>query len=213
MNPVEMAMPSEKQVLAVLRSMPEYVQAFKKAFPGAKDAVTFDNMATAIGAFERKLLTPARWDKFLKGDQAALTSEEKAGFNAFTSAGCVACHAGAYVGGSMYQKLGLLKPYRDQSDLGRQQVTKNESDKMFFKVPSLRNIEKTGPYFHNGKVATLDQAVVQMADYELGKQLSGAETQSIVAWLRSLTGEVPKDYIKAPALPKATASTPKAEVD
>ena len=213
MNPVEMAMPSEKQVLAVLRSMPEYVQAFKKAFPGAKDALTFDNMATAIGAFERKLLTPARWDKFLKGDQGALTSEEKAGFNVFTSAGCAACHAGAYVGGNLYQKLGLLKPYPDQSDMGRYQVTKSESDKMFFKVPSLRNVEKTGPYFHNGKVATLDQAVVQMADYELGKQLSGAETQSVVAWLRSLTGEVPKDYIKAPTLPKATASTPKAEVD
>jgi cytochrome c peroxidase len=210
MNPVEMAMPSEKEVMAVLRSMPGYVEAFRKAFPRDKDPVSFNNMAVAIGAFERKLLTPARWDKFLGGDQAALTAEEKAGFNAFAATGCPTCHIGAYVGGNLYQKLGLMKPYPDQSDLGRYLVTKADSDKMFFKVPSLRNIEKTGPYFHNGKVETLEKAVSEMGEYELGKLLSQAEVQSIVTWLKSLTGEVPAEYIKPPELPKATARTPKA---
>ncbi len=209
MNPVEMAMPTEKQVVATLKSMPEYVQAFGKAFPDSKDPVSFDNMAVAIGSFERKLVTPARWDKFLRGDQAALTPEEKAGFNTFMAAGCQTCHVGTYVGGNLYQKLGVVKAYPDQSDLGRFQVTKAEADKMIFKVPSLRNIEKTGPYFHNGKVATLDQAITQMADYQLGKQLSPSEVSSVATWLKSLTGDLPTEYIKQPALPKSTARTPK----
>jgi cytochrome c peroxidase len=213
MNPVEMAMPSEAQVIAVLKSMPEYVQAFGKAFPREKDPVSFNNMAVAIGAFERKLLTPARWDKFLRGDQAALTPEEKAGFNTFATVGCTTCHVGTYVGGNLYQKLGVMKPYPDQSDLGRYQVTKAESDKMFFKVPSLRNIEKTGPYFHNGKVATLEQAVAEMGEDELGRELSQAEVRSIVTWLKSLTGDVPAEYVKPPALPKSTARTPKPAED
>ena len=213
LNPVEMAMPSEKNVTAVLNSMPAYVQAFKKAFPGAKDPVTFDNMANAIGAFERKLVTPARWDKFLRGDQAALTPEEKAGFNTFIAAGCQTCHAGAYLGGNLYQKLGVIKPYPDQSDLGRYQVTRSEGDKMVFKVPSLRNIEKTGPYFHNGKVPALDQTVAQMGEYQLGRRLSDAEVKSIVTWLQSLTGEIPAEYVKAPELPKSTARTPKANLN
>ena len=110
LNPVEMAMGSDKEVVAVLKSMPGYVDAFKKAFPADKNPVTFDNMALAIGAFERKLMTPSRWDKFLKGDQAALTAEEKAGFN---GAGCQTCHAGALLGGNLYQKIGVLKPYPD----------------------------------------------------------------------------------------------------
>ena len=145
MNSVEMAMPSEKGVVAVLKSMPEYVRAFKAAFPAEKDPVTFNNMAKAIGAFERNLITPSRWDKFLEGDQAALTPAEKQGFNTFITAGCQTCHSGALLGASLYQKLGMIKPYPDESDLGRFQVTKSEGDKMVFKVPSLRNIEKTGP--------------------------------------------------------------------
>jgi cytochrome c peroxidase len=106
MNPVEMAMTSQTQVIAVLKSMPEYVEAFKKAFPEDKDAVSYENMAKAIGAFERQLVTPSRWDKFLRGDSQALTNEEKSGFNLFMETGCQACHSGAYLGGSMYQKLG-----------------------------------------------------------------------------------------------------------
>jgi cytochrome c peroxidase len=213
MNPVEMAMPSEKVVVAVLKSMPGYMKAFKAAFPKEKDPVTFDNMAKAIGAFERKLTTPSRWDKFLEGDQAALTPAEKQGFNTYVTAGCQTCHSGALVGAGLYQKLGVTKPYPDEADLGRFQLTKSAGDKMVFKVPSLRNVEKTGPYFHNGKVGTLEQAVTEMAEYQVGKKLSDAETQSIVTWLKSLTGEIPAEYIKPPKLPESTAKTPKAEAE
>ena len=209
LNPVEMAMASEKQVVAVLKSMPEYVAAFQRAFPGEKDAVTFDNAANAIGAFERKLVTPSRWDKFLRGDEAALTPVEKAGFNVFTTTGCQACHAGALVGGNLYQKIGVIKPYPDASDPGRYKVTKSEGDRLFFKVPSLRNIEKTGPYFHNGKVPDLKQAVLQMAEYQVGRQLTDTEAESIVSWLKALTGDIPSDYVKPPVLPPSTAKTPK----
>ena len=209
LNPVEMAMGSERDVVAVLKSMPEYVEAFHQAFPKDKDPVTCDNMAAAIGAFERKLMTPARWDRFLNGDRDALTAEEKAGFHTFAEAGCQTCHAGALMGGNIYQRIGLYKPYPDTSDPGRFNVTKNDADKMLFKVPSLRNVEKTGPYFHNGKVATLDQAVALMADYQLGKPLSDQQVASIVVFLKALTGELPADYIKQPALPKSTAATPK----
>ena len=212
LNPVEMAMPDEKYVLRVLNSIPGYVEAFKKAYPDQKDPVTYDNMANAIGAFERKLVTPARWDQFLKGDKTALTPEEKAGFNKFVDAGCAACHMGAYAGGTLYQKLGVVKPWPDKTDLGRAKVTKNQGDEMMFKVPSLRNIEKTGPYFHDGKVATLEEAIKLMAEYELGKQLVDADVKSIAAWLRSLTGTIPADYIKPPALPPSGPKTPKPDL-
>jgi cytochrome c peroxidase len=213
MNPVEMAMPSEKQVLTVLNSMPEYVQSFKKAFPEDKDPVSYDNMAKAIGAFERRLVTPSRWDKFLRGDQAALTNEEKAGFNDYMEAGCQACHAGAYLGGNQYQRLGAAKPWPDTTDPGREKVTKNEADRMVFKVPSLRNIEKTGPYYHNGKVEKLADAIARMAEFQLGKTLTAEKIGSIATFLKALTGEVPAEYIKAPELPKSTSKTPKPEVD
>jgi cytochrome c peroxidase len=207
MNPVEMAMPSEKDVTAVLQSMPEYVNAFKAAFPGEKNPVTLDNAALAIGTFERGLLTPSRWDKFLNGDKTALTADEQAGLAAFLSTGCANCHAGALLGGNMYQKIGVMKPYPDNADLGRYKVTNIESDKQMFKVPMLRNVARTAPYFHDGKVATLDQTVARMADYQLGKQLSGADVASIVTFLNALTGEIPADYIRKPELPKSTAKT------
>jgi cytochrome c peroxidase len=209
LNPVEMAMSSAEAVIAVLESMPEYVAAFKRAFPKEGKPVTYDNMALAIGAFERGLLTPSRWDKFLNGDKAALTAEEQAGFHAFVSAGCSTCHAGALLGGNLFQKIGVMKPYPDASDPGRYKVTRVESDKMMFKVPSLRNVAKTAPYFHNGKVATLDQAVAQMADYQLDKQLPASEISSIVAFLNALTGIVPMQYIQKPELPKSMPRTPK----
>jgi len=209
LNPVEMAMSSEKEVIAVLRSMPEYVDAFRKAFPSDKDPVTFDNVGKAIGAFERKLMTPSRWDRFLQGDQQALTSAEKAGFNEFVNAGCPACHAGALVGGNLFQKIGVAEPWPDTTDPGRFKVTRSEADKFIFKVPSLRNAEKTAPYFHNGKTATLHDAVAQMAEFQLGKTLTDAQIQSIQTWIRTLTGQLPADYIKPPVLPKSTSKTPK----
>jgi cytochrome c peroxidase len=211
LNPVEMAMKDQKRVVEVLRSIPEYVEAFQKAFPDQKDSLTFDNVAQAIGAFERKLVTSSRWDKFLGGDQAALTDQEKAGLNTFLDAGCQACHSGAFMGGSVFQKLGAVKPYPDTRDLGRFDVTNQDADKQVFKVPSLRNVEKTAPYFHDGSVKTLEEAVTKMANYQLGRSLSPADATSILAFLKTLTGDLPSEYIKEPALPKSTAKTPKPE--
>jgi cytochrome c peroxidase len=209
LNPVEMAMPDEKRVLAVLNSMPEYIAAFQKAFPGEKHPVTFDNLAKAIGVFERKLVTVSRWDKFLGGDQAALSDEEKTGLNKFLDAGCQNCHNGVYVGGSMFQKLGLAKPWDNTNDPGRFAVTKQEADRMVFKVPTLRNVEKTAPYFHDGSITTLEDAVRQMADHQLARTLSKEEADSIVTFLKAMTGELPTEYIKEPPLPKSTGRTPK----
>ena len=206
LNPIEMAMPSGKAVVAVLRSMPEYVAAFRKAFPGERNPVTFGHAAEAIGAFERGLIVPSRWDGFLNGDEAALTPAEKAGFNQFVAAGCATCHSGALIGGTAFQKLGVAKGYPDSSDPGRYQVTKKESDRMLFKVPSLRNVAMTAPYFHNGKVAAVEQAVAMMADYQTGRQLKATEVLGIVTWLKSLTGEIPAGYIRQPQLPRVEAA-------
>jgi len=208
LNPVEMALPSEAAAVRVLASMPEYVALFHQAFPGEQDPVTFINMALAIGAFERGLVTPARWDRFLNGDTAALSEAEHAGFNTFTATGCHGCHYGAYVGGNSFERLGLVKPWPNQSDLGREQITNLPADRLVFKVPSLRNVAKTEPYFHDGSIATLDEAIRQMAVHQRGYRLSDAEVKSIVAWLDALTGEIPLDYIKPPALPKSTPNTP-----
>ncbi|MCB9557950.1 MAG: c-type cytochrome [Deltaproteobacteria bacterium] len=209
LNPVEMAMPNEAAVLKTLKSMPEYLAAFKKAFPEQQDPLTYDNVGNAIGAFERRLITPAPWDRFLAGEGSALTEQQKKGFLTFHQTGCVTCHAGAYLGGQMFQKLGLVKAWPSQKDLGRFAVTKNEAEKMMFKVPSLRNVAKTGPYFHDGSVKELGSAVRMMAEHQLGKTLSDAEVGEIVAFLGALTGEVPSDYIKEPKLPASTKATPK----
>lgn len=198
-NPVEMAMPDEKAAIAKLAKDKSYVERFKKAFPGDKESLTMDNLAKAIGAFERKLVTPSRWDKLLGGDRSALTSAEKAGFKKFIEAGCNTCHAGAYVGGQMYQKLGLAKPWPKDDDLGRHEVTKQDVDKMFFKVPSLRNVAKTAPYFHDGSIATLPEAIKLMARHQLGKELSDGDVASIATFLGALTGEIPKAYVAQPA--------------
>ena len=212
LNPAEMAMPSERAVVAVLQSIPEYAQAFHRAFPDDPDPLTLRNMARAIAAFERKLVTPSRWDRFLNGDDAALTAEEKAGFQAFLDAGCAVCHAGTYVGGNLYRKLGAMEPWPDSSDPGRFGVTHNESDRMVFKVPSLRNVARTAPYFHDGKVDTLDEAVSSMAQHQVGRQLNESEVKSITTWLGSLTGEIPADAAEPPVLPKSTPATPRPEI-
>ncbi len=191
MNPKEMAMSAEVDVEAVLKGDPRYQKEFAAAFPGDKEPITFKNMGKAIGAFERTLLTPSRFDKFLEGDANALSAQEYKGLQTFRDVGCVACHSGVAVGGQMFQKLGLVKPYATQ-DLGRYMVTKSESDKYFFKVPSLRNIEKTAPYFHDGSIATLEEAVKLMGEHQLGRALTEEQIKDIVAFLKSLTGELPK---------------------
>ena len=202
LNPVEMAMPSAAAVVATLKAIPGYRQAFAEAFPHEPDPVTFDNMARAIGAFERKLVTPSRWDRFLNGDRAAITQEEMAGHHEFMHGGCAACHNGPYVGGRMFQKLGAEKPWPATDDPGRIAVTQNAADRMVFKVPSLRNVEKTAPYFHSGHVNRLAEAVQLMGRHQLGVELEPQQVTRIVAWLKTLTGEIPRDYIKPPALPQ-----------
>lgn len=212
LNPVEMAMPNEATVVATLKSMPEYNTLFAKAFPGEKDPVTYNNMAKAIGAFERKLVTPSRWDKFLTGEKTALTAQEQAGLLKFVDSGCAGCHSGTLLGGNSYQKLGAVQPYPGLKDEGRSKISKNDGEKFYFKVPSLRNIEKTAPYYHDGSVKSLDEAVNRMAEFQLGRKLAPADVNAIVAWLKALTGEVPAQLIMKPKLPASTAKTPKPDL-
>lgn len=191
LNPVEMAMPNAEEVIKKIREDSQYPKLFASAFPEEKDPITFNNFGKAIGAFERTLLTPSRFDLFLKGDDNALTEDERKGLKVFVNTGCIACHSGVGVGGNLYQKLGLVKPY-ETKDLGRFEATKNDADKFFFKVPSLRNIDKTGPYFHDGSIKTLEEAISIMAEHQLGKKLSKEEVQDIKVFLQSLTGELKK---------------------
>jgi cytochrome c peroxidase len=198
LNPVEMAMPAAPAVLSRLKGNAEYRRLFAAAFPGERNAMTFENLGRAVGAFERKLVTPSRWDRFLHGVDSALTPAEKEGFNTFTSTGCQTCHTGAFVGGTMYQKAGLVRPWPDTTDVGREAITHQAADRMVFKVPSLRNIARTAPYFHNGGVRPLDTAVVWMARHQLGRELNAQQVGQIVVWLGSLTGQVPTAYVAPP---------------
>ena len=209
LNPIEMAMPDADHVLKVIKSIPEYAGLFAKAFPADKDPVTYDNFGRAIGAFERKLLTPSRWDDFLKGQGSALSDAEKAGFNKFVETGCTTCHNGPAVGGMLYQKLGLVKAWPGLKDDGRAKATKNDAEKGFFKVPSLRNITETGPFLHDGSVEKLGDMVKLMAEHQLGKTITNEQCSSIVTFLKSLKGDLPTDYIKEPTLPPSTDATPK----
>ena len=186
LNPVEMAMPAEAEVIKRLKADPAYPAMFAKAFPEAAGAITYDNMAEAIAAFERTLITRDRFDDFQKGDDQALTAAELKGLQIFATIGCTTCHVGPLIGGNSYQKIGLIHPY-ETKDLGREAATKEEEDRGRFKVPSLRNIALTAPYFHDGKVATLRDAVVKMAYHQLDKKLTDDEVNVIVAYLYALT--------------------------
>jgi cytochrome c peroxidase len=199
LNPVEMGMPNSKEVVKHLRADPTYVKMFKDAFPGEKQPVTYDNVGRAIGAFERMLVTPSRWDAYLTGTEEALTKQEKIGLNAFLKSGCAGCHHGPYLGGTAFQKAGVVTPWPDQADQGRSQVTKRPEDAMVFKVASLRNVEKTAPYFHDGAVADLAEAVSWMGRHQFGRELTPEEVRSIVAYLKTLTGTIPEEYIARPA--------------
>lgn len=207
-SPGEMAMSDDKHVVAALKSVPAYAAAFKKAFPDEADPVTIDGVAKAIGAFERGLVTPSKWDRFIGGDKAALTDDEKKGFLKFVEVGCPTCHVGPLVGGTMYQKLGKEKPWPNQRDKGRSGVTKAPSDDMMFKVAQLRNIEHTAPYFHDASGKTLEEAVKTMAAHQLNKELSDDDTKSIVVWLKTLSGAMPADAAQKPELPGLGSAAP-----
>jgi cytochrome c peroxidase len=210
LNPIEMAMPSEAAVLEVLRSIPGYAPMFAAAFPQDSDPITYDNMGTAIGAFERLLLTPAPFDRYLAGDDAAISAEARRGLESFLARGCVSCHMGPAIGGSMYRKLGFVRPYATE-DVGREAVTGKATDRHVFKVPSLRNVTETGPWFHDGSIADLDEAVRLMGHHQLGIQLDAAERADLVAFLGSLSGSAPADLIAKPDLPPSGPGTPKAD--
>jgi cytochrome c peroxidase len=211
-NPIEMGMKSWDDVVARLKAMPEYTQAFAAAF-GSADSVSAVNAVKAIAAYQRTLITPnSAYDKYVKGDKSALTDQQIRGMNTFAEVGCVGCHSGPAFNGpqlpegtGFYQKFpanenGVLEAkYGFSADLGRFEATKNESDKHLFKVPTLRNIALTAPYFHNGKVQTLEDAVKVMGKLQLNQDLTSQQTADIVAFLNGLTGEFPK--IEMPRLP------------
>ena len=193
LNPVEHGVADEAELVGKIKAKAELVDGFKKAFPDAADPVTADNFKLAIGAFERTLVTKSRWDDYLDGNQKALTNDELLGLKTFMEVGCTTCHMQRLLGGHMYQKVGLLKPYGGE-DVGRAKVTGSDADKYFFKVPSLLNVEKTAPYYHDGKIATLEEAVTNMASIQLGKELKPEQTAAIVAFLKALTGPLPAEY-------------------
>ncbi len=200
-NPVEMAMPNEEAVVDAISRVPRYVEMFQTAFPDDNQPISVRNVGEAIGAFERGLATKSRWDKFIAGDHAVLTSQEKRGLNVFMQRGCIVCHAGPQVGGTSLQKVGAVFPWPNQTDKGRLEVTHFEPDRMVFKVPSLKNIAETGPYFHDGSTSSLEVAIKLMAFHQLGLEISEEEVYAIADWMRSMTGEPDPDYIAAPELP------------
>ena len=204
MNPAEMSMPNEKEVLGRLAKVEGYKKMFAAAYPDQKDPITFENMRKAIGAFERTLITPGKFDKFLGGDLTALSADELKGLKTFMESGCTACHNGSLLGGNMFQKYPVFGTHKDYTgstvdDLGKMAVTKNEADKYMFKVPSLRNIAETGPYFHDGSVNDLNLALKIMAKSELNKELTADEINSLEAFMKALTGEVQADVKTPPA--------------
>jgi cytochrome c peroxidase len=199
-------MPSNEAVEAKLKGIKGYKDLFKEAFPGESNPVTVDNFAKAVGAFERTLVTPSHFDSFLKGDIAALDEQAKRGLRTYMEAGCIMCHSGPYAGGQMYQKSGIFEPYwkytkSEPIDEGRVVVTKNDSDKFVFKVPIHRNVAKTPPYFHDGSVDKLEDAVWIMGKIQLGKDLTKSQVEEMVTFLKSLTGKIPEDALKVPLLP------------
>lgn len=189
LNPVEMALPDEATAVSNLKKA-GYEAQFSKVF-GNDNALTYDNIAEAIAAFERTLITKDRFDDFLKGDDKALSDKELEGLQKFISSGCIACHQGPLLGGQMYQKMGLVHAYPNTEDKGRFAETNNPSDTYMFKVPSLRDISRTAPYFHDGKAETLEVAVREMAWYQLGQKMDDATVEAIVAFLKSLDNQRP----------------------
>lgn len=208
LGPGSFGNPDFEAAMSKLRSIPEYVRLFHAAFPKDADPVTPANWGAAIGAYERTLVTPSPFDAYLRGDEHALGRQARAGLAKFMEAGCAACHNGVGVGGASYQKFGVVGDYWKETgsaavDKGRFEATHDPADMYVFKVPSLRNVAMTPPYFHDGSVAKLDDAVRIMAKVQLGKQLSDEDVRAITAFLESLTGRLPRDFESAPRLPAA----------
>ncbi|MFH1660368.1 MAG: cytochrome-c peroxidase [Pseudomonadota bacterium] len=205
-NPGEMGF-THTLAVSMLQTIPGYVAEFKKAF--GSETVDIEKVTKAIAAFEETLVTPnSRFDKYLKGNKKAITKDELAGYQLFKDAGCVACHNGPAVGGNSFQKMGLVEAYKASSPAeGRSAVTGKDADRFNFKVPTLRNVEMTYPYFHDGAANTLPEAVDTMARIQLGKKFTADENAKIVAFLKTLTGDQPN--FKMPILPPSSDATPR----
>lgn len=206
-NPKEMAF-SHDLAVDILSSIPQYRAEFKEVFK--KDKITIEQITRALAAFEETLVTPnSRFDKWLKGDEKAINDQELRGYLLFKNSGCVACHNGVAVGGNSFQKMGVMEPYvTDNESAGRAGVSGDDVDRMKFKVPTLRNVELTYPYFHDGAANTLSEAVETMGRLQLGRKFTKEEVKDIVAFLKTLTGEQPK--FNLPILPPSSDETPRA---
>ncbi|MDR0458736.1 MAG: cytochrome-c peroxidase [Burkholderiaceae bacterium] len=206
LNPIEMNTTSEAAELMV-NSLPGYREEFKKVY--GTDKASLQQIGDAIAAFETTLITPnSRFDKWLKGDKTAITDYELAGYELFKSVGCVACHNGPGVGGNSFQKFGLVNAYKSPNpSQGRADVTHDDSDRMMFKVPLLRNVALIPPYFHDGSANTLTQAVETMGWLQLGKKFTADQNAQIVAFLKTLTGDQPT--FPLPQLPPSNDETPR----
>ncbi len=206
-NPGEMAF-THTLALGVLESIPGYVREFKQVF--GKNKIDIDQVTLAIAEFEKTLVTPnSRFDQWLLGKKDALTADEQAGYKLFKDSGCVACHNGEAVGGNSFQKMGLVEPYKGNTKgvEGRAGVTGKDADRFNFKVPTLRNVEMTYPYFHDGAANTLTEAVDVMGRLQLGKKFTQDENAKVVAFLKTLTGDQPNFTL--PILPPSTDATPR----
>lgn len=218
MSPFAYAQKDPAAAEAKLRSLTTYRPMFERAFPGEADPVNLKNLGLAVGAFERTLMTPAPFDRFLKGDSQALSTQAKRGLGKFMDTGCSGCHNGVVLGGQTYQKFGITADYWTLTgskpndvhkgiDKGRFQDTKNEADSFMFKVQQLRNVAVTPPYFHDGSVASLNEAVRIMAKLQLGRDLAADDVADIVVFLESLTGDMPAGFAQVPVLPPSAVAT------
>lgn len=195
LNPIEMGMPDENAVVAKIRAIDEYRRDFAEVF-GGDEAVAYHNIAAAIAAFERTLITPSRFDDFLDGKADALSAIGLRGLDSFLDLDCNSCHDGVLLGGETFEPLGKENPYENQTDLGVFELSGNEEDRMFFKVAPLRNVALTAPYFHDGKIGTLEQAIRKMAKLQLDETLEPQQVSDIAAFLKALTDKDREQYLE-----------------
>lgn len=202
LNPLEHNIKDEQQLVNRLKAVELYQDLFEKAY-GGDNPITFENLTNAIGAFERTLIPDSRFDKYLEGDQSALNSQEKKGLTVFINSGCITCHSGPALGGQMLQKFGLFHDYwkftnSEDVDLGLYEISEREAEKYFFKVPGLRNVVHTAPYFHDGSVNDLDEVVKIMGKLQRNVDLTDEEVQDIIAFFGSISSDVPQEVKKSP---------------
>ena len=203
LNPAEMAIPDEHFLVDRIKGVDFYQTLFAEAFPNDDNPLTYKNIRFAIAAFERTLITPSAFDNYLAGDNNAISSKAKKGLSTYIDNGCIACHMGSLLGGTMLQKFALFGNYweltgSEKIDYGKFEETKVESDKFIFYVPLLRNVEKTAPYFHDGSVADLGESIKIMGKTELNKDLTDEQVADMVAFMNTLTGEVPVNAADIP---------------